>query len=1420
MVINKKMKENFKKVDQKQSFPKLEEEILKFWQENDTFKKSIKIRENSPEFNFYDWPPFATGKPHYGHILASTIKDVVPRYQTMKGYKVDRKFGWDTHGLPIENIVEKKLEINWIEDIENKIWVHKFNETCRENVFIYEKEWRKTIDRMGRWVDMDNDYKTMDTSFMESVWWVYKSLYEKGLIYEGYRVVPYCPRCSTPLSNFEVNQWYKDIQDKTITVKFKVKWNESKYILAWTTTPWTLPSNLWLAVWENIEYSEVKEKETGDTIILATSRISAYFKDEESYEIVRNYMWNCLAWAEYEPIFNDFQLLNEAWNMPQGMELLENSYKVVIGHHVTDDSGTGIVHIAPAYWEDDYQIWKDQKLGFVSHISDNWKVEHLFENVWNEVFDFNEKAVTILKEQNKHFKIDTYVHSYPHCWRCDSKLIYRAISAWYVNVESIRDKMVANNQKVNWTPDIIKNWRFWTWVENAKDWNISRNRYWGSAIPVWQNEDKTEEVCIGSIEELYQKNKDYGQMTKIIFVRHGRTDYNEKGLMDYENKANLTEIWKNQAEELAKIFEDEKIDAIYSSPLDRCCDTISPLAKSKNLEINKIDNLREIESPELQDKTFSCKDYKWENGFGWWEKISEVYDRVKKSLEKIIEENKWKTVVVCSHWDPSFLARMALNDNIDYDNEKYSCGKYLENNPEKYDISAMYWVEYVNVSNKKAMDIHKHFVDEIFVKSESGTKLKRVPEVLDCWFESGSMPYASKHYPFEWTEDFKFPADFIAEWLDQTRGWFYTLLILGTALFDKAPFKNVIVNWIVLAEDGQKMSKSKQNYPAPELMFDKYWVDAVRFYLMNSPVVEAQDFRFAENWVEEVVKKVILPLWNTYSFFTTYANIDGFKPKKDWKIFYMRHGQTEANLAWIMSWWDDDSNLTKKWISEAIFEGKKFANSGVKLDKIFCTSRQRSKDTAKYVAENLGYDVEIEIIDDLNEQISGKFKGMSHKEIALQNNLKDLNEIRQAYKEENWIENIDAFEERVLRAFNKIKEENIDKNVLIVAHSGTLRPINRYLNNLTKQEAHFEAASAQNAKIFELPSYQKNNKLDRWIISELNKLNEEVTKSFDNYKLNEAARPIVEFMDNLTNWYIRRSRKRFWKSEDSQDKLEAYNTLYDVLVELTKIIAPFMPFISDSIFKDLTWKESVHLENFSNYVPGFIFNELNLEMDKTQKIINLWMAWRVNNKLRVRQPLASITIGENLSDYYKEIIKEELNVKNVIVLEDASSIAKKVCRPNGRAIWPKFWKDVKFIISEAKAWNFEELNSWNVKVWDFELEEWDFELVFEKSDDSLNIEAWFWMVITMDWELTKDLIEEWVARDIVRFIQEARKEANFDVSDRIQLELSNEVLESIWEYKSYIENETLSKIVESLKDFDLEKEVETWDIKWLIKIKK
>ncbi|MGN1363884.1 MAG: isoleucine--tRNA ligase, partial [Victivallis vadensis] len=663
----------FQNISNQVTFPELETEILKFWQESGIFEKSLEQRRGGDEFVFYDGPPFATGLPHYGHLLAGTIKDVVPRYQTMRGKYVERRFGWDCHGLPVENEMEKQLNLSSKRDIE-AYGIDKFNEACRSIVLRYTSEWEKIVNRMGRWVDFRNGYRTMDRSFMESIWWVFKNLWDQGLVYEGYKILPYCPRCATPLSNFEANQGYKDVVDPAITIRFRVKGEENTYFLAWTTTPWTLPSNLALTVGPDIDY--VKIKDGGDFYIMAAARVGAYYK--EAPEVVWQGKGSELVGRRYEPLFPYFENLAE-----------QGAFQVLSAGFVSTEDGTGIVHTAPGFGEDDNAVCKAAGLPEVCPIDGECRfTAEVPDYQGRPVKSVDKDIMQRLKDEGKLVHRGQIKHSYPHCWRDDGPLIYRAISTWFVKVEAIKEKMVENNQSINWVPAHLRDGRFGKWLENARDWAISRNRYWGTPLPIWRN-DEGEVIVVGSAGELEQ------------------------------------------------------------------------------------------------------------------------------------------------------------------------------------------------LTGRKIDDLHKHFMDKIEIPSPTGkSPLKRVPEVFDCWFESGSMPYAQQHYPFENKRHFEenFPADFIAEGLDQTRGWFYTLVVLATALFDRPPFKNVVVNGLVLAENGQKMSKRLRNYPDPMVVVNTYGADAVRLFMLGSQVVRAEDLKFSEAGVKEVLRGIMIPMWNALAFFTTYANVDHYNP--------------------------------------------------------------------------------------------------------------------------------------------------------------------------------------------------------------------------------------------------------------------------------------------------------------------------------------------------------------------------------------------------------------------------------------------------------------------------------------------------------------------------------------------------------------
>ena len=1070
---------NYKPVDPKADFPKQEEEVLRYWEQNKIFEKSLSQREGAEEYVFYDGPPFATGLPHFGHFIPSTIKDIIPRYQTMKGKKVERRFGWDCHGLPVENLIEKELGINSKHEIE-AYGIDKFNEKCKDSVLRYTSEWRKTITRMGRWVDFDHDYKTMNPDYMESIWWVAKSLWDKGLIYEGKYILPYCPRCSTVLSTHELAQGYKDVNDMTVTVRFRITKaplgvkdpdmeKGNTYFLAWTTTPWTLPSNLGLCMGPEVDYVKILDKESGDHYIFAEARLSAYYKDENDYQIIYRHKGKDFIGARYEPLFPYFSRLSDPTVCAEEskQKCADGAFRMFNADYVSTEDGTGIVHIAPAFGEEDHKVFAGSGVPEVEPIDAECKfTKEVSDYTGRFVKDCDKDIMDRLKKEGKIVKKEQHLHSYPHCWRCSSPLIYRGIGSWFVKVQDHHESLLKANSQIKWQPAHIKEGRFGKWLAGSRDWAVSRNRYWGNPIPIWKcdNPDCKETLCVGSRQELKE--------------------------------------------------------------------------------------------------------------------LSGVY-------------------------------------------------------PE---------------------DLHKQFVDKITIPCKKcGGTMHRIPEVFDCWFESGSMPYAQQHYPFENKEYFEshFPANFISEGLDQTRGWFYTLTILASHLFDKPAFRNCIVNGLVLASDGRKMSKSLRNYTDPVEAINKFGADALRLFLIHSPVVKADDLRYSDEGVRDVIKNIILPLWNSYSFYVTYANIDGVQP-----------------------------------------DGHLFDNKA--------------------------------------------------------------------------------------------------------------------------------------------PS----NPLDAWLLSITQKLIKDVTAGLEDYDLSGAVDPIVTFIEELNNWYIRRSRRRFWKSENDSDKKEAYEALYIALKTFSQVACPFVPFITEEIWQNLKTsadKESVHLTDYPVYNEKWHNEELEFKMATVQKAVSMGRSLRNTFNLKNRQPLASVALvtrdvnEKRVLAEMEDSIREELNVKKVEFHDREDELVEYKAKANfkvlGKELGPKMKAAAGVImtLSSEQIQSILEGTALSIDVDGTTVELDEQKVIVERLEkDGLKVLNDGTLTVGLDSKITDELKKEGYARDLVRGIQNLRKETGLNVTDRITLKVSgdDELKSAFAMFESFVTGEVLAKSAEFVPSLSGGTVVDCEDKQWSISIEK
>ena len=1006
------------------SLPDIEERILKKWDKENTFSESLKNREGSNEFVFYDGPPFANGLPHYGHLLTGFVKDIIPRFQTMKGNKVDRRFGWDCHGLPAEMESEKELGISGRRQIQN-FGVENFNDHCRESVMKYTKEWEKSVGRQARWVDFQNDYKTMDLDYMESVIWAFKQLWDKGLVYEKDRVMPYSWKAETPLSNFEtrLDDSYRERKDPAVTVKFEILESDlnfanknKSFLLAWTTTPWTLPSNLACAVGKDIDYEVISLN--NENYIIAKNTLENFNEELKDHVKISEIKGENLVGIRYKPMFSYFKDN-------------KNSFRVLEADFVNTDEGTGIVHMSPGFGEDDQIICEKNNIKLVCPVDDQGKfTKEIPEFEGMVVFDANEKIISFLKEKNIIIKKESYLHNYPHSWRTDEPLIYKSVNSWYVNVSSFKKRMVELNQEINWVPAHIKDGTFGKWLEGARDWSISRNRFWGSPIPVWRSDDpKYPRIDVyGSLDEL---EKDFGTRPKDLHRPH-------------------------------------------------------------------IDKLTRV-NPD----------------------------------------------------DPT--------------------GK---------------------------------------------STMRRVPEVFDCWFESGSMPFAQVHYPFEnksWFES-HFPADFIVEYIGQTRGWFYTMMVLSTAIFDKPPFKNSIGHGIVLDTNGVKLSKKLRNYPEPEKTWNKYGADSLRWFFCASSILKGQNLQIdmEGKGIADAQRLIITPLWNSFYFFCLYANAENISAKEN---------------------------------------------------------------------------------------------------------------------------------------------------------------------------------------------YSSDNPLDKYALLKTKELIENINEHLSNYDIASACQSVPNFIDAINNWYIRRSRPRFWKHADNNDSKNAYDTLYTVLINLTKALSPLLPLISEEIYTKLTNDKSVHLNDWPDTKVFPSDKDFLKKMDIIREISSAGLAIRKSNNIRVRQPLKEIIIAGDNIDWIKDFenyIIEEVNTKKIIIDENSDSLFRNKIKINLKKLGPKFGKNTGKFMEAANKFQWKINEDKTLNILDETLQEDEYFLEKESLPGTETREITEEnIVVSLNINIDKDLEIEGVARDILRAIQSKRKELDLEISDKIIVNIFGEqiIKDTLIKFEGYISSNSLAESI-------------------------
>lgn len=853
-----------------------EKETLAFWQENKIFEKSVEMpagEQSRGNFSFYDGPPFATGLPHFGHILAGTIKDAIPRFQTMRGMSVRRVWGWDCHGLPIENLIEKKLGLKSKKDIED-FGIDKFNRDAYESVLTYDNEWKQVIPRLGRWVDMEHPYKTMDATYTESIWWAWKTLHEKKLAYEGHKIMHICPRCETTLAQSEVGMEYHDVTDLSVTAKFELEDEPGTYVLAWTTTPWTLPGNTALALNKDAEYIQVKIEGMDGKYILAKERAGDVLKDMK-HEIVETVDGATLIGKSYKPVFPYFENAD--------IENKENIWKIWHADFITLDTGTGIAHEAPAFGGDDMDLAKLHKIPVIKHVKmDGTFIPSVTDFAGMKVKvagDTQSADIEIIKWLAHHgvlFEKHKIIHSYPLCWRCKTPLLNYATSSWFVDVPQIKEKLLSENQKIGWTPAHTREGRFGKWLEGAREWAVSRTRFWGAPLPVWKNADGSEVRVIGSLKELAEHSTHKPKNTYYV-MRHGEAMSNAQNMFETSGNPDnhLTEKGVEQTKALIPELEKLGLDMIITSPFVRTKETADILSSALSLPVTVEEKLHEYKMGVFDGK--SATDYfdhfgktyvKFDARPEGGETHREMMHRVMKAIMEFEEIYDGKKILLVTHGGPARMlfagGELITEEEILNDDQSGNVHFYLKN-------ASLRKLDLVLVPRDEtgAVNLHRPYIDDVVMKDSKGEVMKRIPDVFDCWFESGSMPFAQLHYPFENKELFnkQYPADFIAEGIDQTRGWFYSLINLGVGLFDKAPYKHVIVNGFIMAESGTKLSKSEKNYTDPMVLAEKYGADAMRYALLSSPVVKGENIQFSDDTVSDVYKKLISRLENVVTLY-------------------------------------------------------------------------------------------------------------------------------------------------------------------------------------------------------------------------------------------------------------------------------------------------------------------------------------------------------------------------------------------------------------------------------------------------------------------------------------------------------------------------------------------------------------------------